>query len=154
MKKHFLAISFFLCNSAHAVVFEAYKESLENALLCKSLPLEIDMHKQLLLETGAIHGKAKKDKIGFKYYNINNGFSVFDLGLLRITLDNDYMIANVKANIKDVYLLLQQHGVNISTLNGIYSSTVIPINNVYGISIFDKGESTDIGCIVMGDDTD
>ena len=59
-----------LCNSAHAVVFEAYKESLENDLLCKSLPQNIDMHKQFLKESGVISSKVKKDKNGISYHII------------------------------------------------------------------------------------
>lgn len=136
--------------SANAVVFEAYRDSLENDLLCKNLPPSIEMHKQLLKETGAISGKGKA-KGPLISYKIKNGFELFGFPLLEVSLignnNNGEVIAIIAAKSSTIVNALQQRGIRLNKLdvnNAIYYNT--EINDSYEINVNMLGNNTVIAC--------
>lgn len=89
MKKIASLMFFLAATQAHAIVFEAYKDQLENDLLCGSFPkTELPMHLQLLKETGAIPGNTPLPKSANKASPIKaaTGFSVFGFPLTSVLL--------------------------------------------------------------------
>jgi hypothetical protein len=78
----------FAMPSVHAVVFDAYKDTLEADLLCKEFPrTNVRMHFQMLKETGVIPQAAQLGAVDRLYeFKAAAGFSIFGFPLQSIAM--------------------------------------------------------------------